>query len=114
MDMTLLGETISRKSSESMKYYGFWMQRGGDEGTFAVDVVFATSSGFQVFVQTKDSDTADSSATTLGSAQALYTTGITKWTVTGAKEWVRYVIEATGSNTPILHFQLLPPQWTPN
>ena len=114
MGMTLLGETLSRKSSDTTKYYGFWMQHGGDEGTFAVDVAFATSSGFQVLVQTKDSDTADSSATTLGSAQALSSTGITKWTVTGAKEWVRYVIEPTGANTPILHFQLLQPQWTPN
>ena len=114
MELSLLGETITRKSSDSTKYYGFWMPRGGDQGTFAIDVIRASSSGFQVFVQTKDSDTADASASTLGSAQALTTPGITKWTVSGALEWVRYVIEPTGSNTPILQFQFVAPQWSPN
>lgn len=114
MELSILGETITRRSSDSTKYYGFWMPRGGDQGTFGVDVIRASTSGFQVLVQTKDSDQADAAATTLGSAQALTATGITKWTVSGAKEWVRYVIEPTASNTPILQFQFLAPQWTPN
>lgn len=53
MNMTLLGETITRKSSDTTKYRGFWMPRGGDEGTFAVDVAFVTNSGFRDFVETQ-------------------------------------------------------------
>lgn len=114
MELSILGETLTRKSSDSTNYYGHWMPRDGDQGTFCVEVIRASSSGFQVLVETKDSDQADSAATTLGSAQALTATGLTKWTVSGAKEWVRYVIQPTGSNTPILQFQFLAPQWTPN
>ena len=114
MELSILGETITRKSSETAKYYGFWMPRGGDQATYGVEVIRASSSGFQVFIQTKNSDQADSAASTLGSAQALSSTGVTKWTVSGAKEWVRYVIEPTGANTPILQFQFLAPQWATN
>ena len=114
MELSILGETITRKSSDTTKYSSYWMPRGGDQGTYGVEVIRLSTSGFQVFVQTKNADQADSAATTLGSAQALSSTGITKWTVSGAKEWVRYVIEATGANTPILQFQFLAPQWAPN
>ncbi|MFO1052761.1 MAG: hypothetical protein U1F36_11150 [Planctomycetota bacterium] len=114
MELSILGELLTRNSSDTTKYYGYWMPRGGDQGTFAVEVIRASNSGFQVFIQTRDSDSDDASATTLGSAQALTTAGITKWTVSGAKEWVRYVIEPTGSNTPVLQFQFLAPQWAPN
>ena len=114
MELSILGETLTRKSSDTTKYYGFWMPRGGDQASFGIEIIRLSASGFQVFVETKNADQADSAATTLGSAQAPTTPGITKWTVSGAKEWVRYVIEPTGANTPILQFQFLAPQWAPN
>jgi len=115
MDWNLLGETISRETSDSTEYYGFWMPRGGDEGTFAVEVVNLQGGGFEAQIETKNSEDADSSASVLGSAQALSSAGVSKWTVTGAKEWVRYVIrpQSTGP-AGSMHFQFVSPQWTPN
>lgn len=66
-------------------YFGFWMPRDNDQATFGIDIIRLSACGYQVFVETKNADQADSAATTLGSAQALTTTGITKWTVSGAK-----------------------------
>ena len=114
MELSLLGETLMRESSDTTKYYGFWMPRGGDESTFAVHVFDYVGGSFKVYAQTKDSDVADSAASPLGSEQTISATGITRWPASGAKEWVRYVIEPTGASAGHIHFQFLAPQWTPN
>lgn len=114
MENHLIGETIVREATDSTTYTGFWMPRLADEATYGVDVVGATGAIFEIAVQTKNSEDADSAATVLGSFNTMAASGVTKWTESGAKEWVRYVIKPTGSTAGMAHFQFLAPQWVYN
>ncbi|MCC6786089.1 MAG: hypothetical protein IT457_24815 [Planctomycetes bacterium] len=113
MESSLIGETLARKASDTTNYYAAWLRRGGDEATYAVDVIDLLMAGFELAIETKDSNQPDSAATTLGTI-ALSTKTVIKLTLSGAKELVRHVIRPTGSTATWMHFQILSPQWTTN
>ena len=114
MDMMILGETLIGKSAEV--FYSYWMPSGGNDAIGAIDVIFmSAASAFDIKMETKNSEQADSAASVVGSQTISSTTpGVTKVSVTGAKELVRYVIAAKDGSDQSLHFQLLQPQWVPN
>ena len=92
MDINLLGELIVA-SAASQTNKGFWMPAGGNNGVAGIEVFFnSDASAFTVTMQTKSSDEADSSATSIGSVTITSTSATTyKFDVSNAKDLVRYV-----------------------
>jgi predicted nucleic acid-binding Zn-ribbon protein len=112
MDMNILGELIVASGAQDSN--GFWMPAGGNDGVGGVEVFLNTvTESFEVSVETKSSDQADSSATPIGSVTIDSTTpGNYKFNLTNAKDLVRYVVSATKAGK--IHFQVAQPLWHPN
>ena len=115
MEPMLIGTTVNKKASDTTTFEGYWMPRQGDEATYAVEVIAGAFGDFQFLVWTKNSEDADSAKSPLGSATPFSALGITKLTVSGAKEWVRYDLQGKNNvNKTSLHFRFLEPQWAYN
>ena len=112
MDMNLLGELIVASAAQTSP--GFWMPAGGNDGVGGVEVFLNdTANAFNVLVQTKSSDEADSSATSIGSVTISSTIATTyKFDVNNAKDLVRYV--TTSGRGAKVHLQFAQPLWHPN
>jgi len=113
MDMMLLGETIVAAGADQ-DYLGFWMPAGGNDGVAGLQVFYSSAtSAFQVFLETKKSDEADSDAGPIGNA---YITAATpqsyKFDVTQAEDLVRYKV--TSLKAGAVHLQFAQPLWQPN
>lgn len=115
MDMMLLGETIASLGEDSLYYTGFWMPAGGNDGVAAVEVfLLSAASKFKVYLQTKSSDQADSSASDIGNVTPSSTTPQTyKFDVASAKDLVRYRVEVLEAGH-YAHLQFCQPLWAPN
>jgi len=116
MDTLLLGETLVAENTvgATISYPGFWLSSAADELVGAVDVtILSDTTSWALWVETKNSEDADSAATTLGS-QSITSTGITKVGCVGAKELVRYVIRVSTDDASHIHLQMMWPQWVPN
>jgi hypothetical protein len=92
MDMNLLGELIVASGAQDSR--GFWMPAGGNDGVGGVEVFLNTvSDSFEVSIETKSSDQADSSATPIGAVTINSTSpGNYKFDLANAKDLVRYVV----------------------
>ena len=114
MDMMLLGETI--QTAVAQGHFGFWMPAGGNDGVAGFEVFQTTSSSlFTVHLETKSSDQADSSATSIGNASVGSTTpGPYKFDVSNARDLVRYRLSSTGDGDASIHLQFAQPLWQPN
>lgn len=113
MDPLLLGETVA--SDGAVKYEGFWMPAGGNDGVAAIEVFYVSAANqYTVHLDTKSSDEDDSGASSIGSQLVDSTTpGLFQFKVTNAQDLVRYrVVNSTGS--AVMHFQLSQPLWSPN
>ena len=113
MDINLLGELIVA-SAASQTNKSFWMPAGGNNGVAGIEVFFnSDASAFTVTMQTKSSDEADSSATSIGSVTITSTSATTyKFDVSNAKDLVRYV--TTSGRGGKVHLQFAQPLWHPN
>ncbi|MCR9248753.1 MAG: hypothetical protein NXI31_27300 [bacterium] len=118
MDMLILGELMAHASTGggTTVLEGYWMPAGGNDGVAGAEVFFASAaSAFTIKMETKSSDAADSSVTTIGSATvSSVTPGVTKFDVADARDLVRYVVESSHESDAYLHFQLSQPLWAPN
>lgn len=110
MDMLLLGETISAPAT-GQSNYGFWMPSGGNDGVGGAEVFYLSNSAFTLYLETKSSDQADSSATSIGNV-SLSGAGVFKFDVANALDLVRYKVVSTGLST--IHLQFAQPLWHPN
>jgi hypothetical protein len=112
MDMLMLGETIVAPSA-GQNHYGFWMPSRGSKGVGGCEVFFTSNLPFNIFMETKSSDQADSSATVVSvGTTALNAVGAFKFDVTNALDLVRYRVTSTGAGG--LHVQFAQPLWQPN
>jgi hypothetical protein len=116
MDPLILGQAILGKSPAV--FYGYWMSAVGSDGAGAIKVYYVSgATKFTVKLQTKTSEDADNpsaSADIVGSS-AITGTGITRFQVSNAKEWVRYLVTADDVSTvQTMHFDFLPPEWVRN
>jgi hypothetical protein len=113
MDMLLLGEMIIA-SAGSQTHTGFWMPAGGNDGVAGVEVFYqSTTSGFTVHLDTKSSDQADSSASSIGSVTLTSAAAANyKFDVTNALDLVRYRVVSGKAAT--VHLQFAQPLWQPN
>lgn len=110
MEAMLIGETLMKKPSTAGVINGYWVPRGGDRGTFAIQILTGGGSDWTMKIQGKKSEEPDSSATDLGSATL--TSGVVKLEITGCKELVRYVVtHANNANAGRIHQRVLEPQW---
>lgn len=117
MDMMLLGETVQTDGDQTANYTGFWMPAGGSKGVAGVEVFLLTAaSGLNVSMETKSSNDADSGATSIGNLTLSSTSaGQYTFSVTGARDLVRYRVQDTGGGTATLaHLQFAQPLWQPN
>jgi hypothetical protein len=114
MDIMLLGETFQANAGEGVT--GFWMPAGGNNGVAAVEVFYVSAASvFDVIMETKSSDQADSSAAQIGSVTISSTTpGVQKFDVADAKDLVRYRVGCSDDATQRIHFQFAQPLWAPN
>jgi hypothetical protein len=115
MDMLLLGETLVA-SADSQRFPGFWMPAGGNDGVAGVEVFYADKDdAWEVVMETKSSDEADSAATAIGSvgiAGATTTPAIYNFDVSDAKDLVRYLVFSLEAAR--IHLQVAQPLWHPN
>ena len=96
---------------------GPWMERGGDNGMFAIDVIAISLAGgfpIRISLDTKASEDAGNGTATGGLSLEVTATGRTPGTQTGGmKELVRYRYSfniKAGSEDWIL-FRMLQPSW---
>lgn len=113
MDMLLLGETVvANDAGQSID--GYWMPAGGNDGVAGFEVFYlSAANGFEVILDTKKSDEADTSATQIGSLAVSSTTPQNyKFDVANAKDLVRYRVYSRGA--AVMHVQFAQPLWQPN
>jgi hypothetical protein len=113
MDLMLLGETV-RASAGGQSFHGYWMPAGGNDGVAGCEVFFTTAgTAMTVHLETKSSDQADSSATSIGSVSIASAGAATyKFDVANALDLVRYRL--TSSRDATIHLQYAQPLWNPN
>jgi hypothetical protein len=116
MDMMLLGETILDFTDAAGVEYGFWMPARGNKGVAGVEVFrLSTANAFDVDLETKSSDEADSAATSIGSVTLSSTTPqVYKFDVSDAKDLVRYKITTAAESMESVHLQFTQPMWAPD
>ena len=111
---------IQPVTASVFKIYGPWMSRGGDNATFALDLIDETMSNgyFEIDIYTKASEDAGDGASATGDSpeQILHSTGPKRytWEVNGGmKELVRYEFTLTadvGTGERVF-FRMLAPSW---
>ena len=116
----VIGDTVFEGADSSTtpksSLYSPWFPRGGDAAVFTLEVISINGLTLTWVVETKNSEDANSAASTVGSAVTATTTGL-KYTatLTGFEELVRFRYD-TGSSASMdwVHFRALNPSWAYN
>ena len=95
--------------------YSPWVPRGGDNGTFTVDVVELAGTGAQLDVTVihKNDSTTGAGAPVSGGTMAISAEGVGRVDCSGLKEMVRYRFELNkaGPSDARALFRVLAPVW---
>lgn len=118
----LLGQSILTGTvGNPNSYFGPWMPRGANAAVFVAEVFFVSGGGASnldliISIEHKNSEDADSAATTAVSFSGINAAGTYSASASGLKELVRYKYQAgiESGQPEWLHLRMNPPIWQPN
>ena len=112
--MSLLGQSVIG-SLETVEKYSPWFSSGSDAATFLLQIQHQMSGvSITVTIQHKNTEEADSAATTAATFSSASGIGTYAKAASGLKELVRFRFDISASSDAWMHFRMLPPIWQPN